>query len=126
MNRLEHKQAKRARRKAHVRKRISGTAERPRLTVYRSARYIYIQAIDDAAGRTLAAASNREKALAAVKSTVAGGAQLGEVIGQRLKEKGLGGGRLRPQRLRLPRGGQGHRRRRPQGRGEVLRGEQLG
>ena len=84
MNRLEHKQAKRARRKAHVRKRVSGTAERPRLTVYRSARYIYIQAVDDSSGRTLAAASNREKALAAVKSTVAGGAQLGEAIGQRL------------------------------------------
>ena len=89
MNRLEHKQAKRARRKAHVRKRVSGTAERPRLTVYRSARYIYIQAVDDSSGRTLAAASNREKALAAVRSTVAGGAQLGEVIGQRLKEKSI-------------------------------------
>ena len=89
MNRLELKQAKRVRRKAHVRKRVSGTAERPRLTVYRSAHYIYIQAIDDAVGRTLASASNREKALAAVKSTVAGGAQLGELIGQRLKEKSI-------------------------------------
>ena len=89
MNRLELKLVKRARRKAHIRKRVSGTAQRPRLTVYRSARYIYIQAIDDQLGRTLAAASNREKALAAVKSTVAGAAQLGEAIGQRLKEKGL-------------------------------------
>jgi len=89
MNRLEHKKVKRARRKAHIRKRVSGTAERPRLTVYRSARYIYIQAIDDEQGRTLAAASNREKALAGVKSTVAGGAQLGELIGQRLKEKSI-------------------------------------
>jgi large subunit ribosomal protein L18 len=87
MNRLEHKKVKRARRKAHIRKRVAGTGERPRLTVYRSSRYIYIQAIDDVEGRTLAAASNREKALAGLKSTVAGGAQLGEVIGQRLKEK---------------------------------------
>lgn len=86
MNRLELKKVKRARRKAHIRKRLAGTAERPRLTVYRSSRYIYIQAIDDAAGRTLASASNREKELAGVKSTVAGGARLGEVIGQRLKE----------------------------------------
>ena len=87
MNRLEHKKVKRARRKAHIRKRVAGTGERPRLTVYRSSRYIYIQAIDDVEGRTLAAASHREKALAGLKSTVAGGAQLGEVIGQRLKEK---------------------------------------
>ena len=87
MNRLEHKKVKRARRKAHIRKRVAGTGERPRLTVYRSSRYIYIQAIDDVEGRMLAAASNREKALAGLKSTVAGGAQLGEVIGQRLKEK---------------------------------------
>jgi large subunit ribosomal protein L18 len=89
MNRLEHKKIKRIRRKAHIRKRVAGTGERPRLTVYRSARYIYIQAIDDTKGSTLAAASNREKALAGVKSTVAGGAQLGEVIGQRLKEKNI-------------------------------------
>jgi large subunit ribosomal protein L18 len=87
MNRLEHKKVKRTRRKAHIRKRVAGTGERPRLTVYRSSRYIYIQAIDDVQGCTLAAASNREKALAGLKSTVAGGAQLGEVIGQRLKEK---------------------------------------
>jgi large subunit ribosomal protein L18 len=89
MNRLELKKVKRVRRKAHIRKRLSGTGERPRLTVYRSLRFIYVQAIDDSQGRTLAAASNREKALAAVKNTVAGGAQLGEVIGQRLKEKNI-------------------------------------
>ncbi len=89
MDRLEQKKAKRARRKAHIRKRVFGTPERPRMTVYRSARYIYIQAIDDVNGRTLASASNREKDLAKVKSTVAGGAQLGEVIGQRLKEKNI-------------------------------------
>jgi large subunit ribosomal protein L18 len=89
MNRLEHKKVKRARRKAHIRKRVAGTAERPRLTVYRSARYIYVQAIDDSKGCTLAAVSNKEKALAQVKSTVAGGAQLGELIGQRLKEKSI-------------------------------------
>jgi large subunit ribosomal protein L18 len=89
MNRLELKKVKRTRRRAHIRKRVAGTAERPRLTVYRSSRYLYIQAIDDAAGRTLAAVSNREKALAGVKSTVAGGVQLGELIGQRLKEKSI-------------------------------------
>lgn len=48
------------RRHARVRKRISGTAERPRLCVYKSLRYIYAQVIDDVRGHTLAAASSRE------------------------------------------------------------------
>jgi len=89
MDRLELKRAKRARRKAHIRKRLFGTAERPRMTVYRSARYIYIQAIDDTRGRTLASASNREKELARIKNGVAGGAELGQVIGRRLQEKNI-------------------------------------
>jgi large subunit ribosomal protein L18 len=55
------------RRKRHqrIRLHIGGSAERPRLSVFRSAKYIYAQVIDDAAGRTLAAASSREAGLAA-------------------------------------------------------------
>jgi large subunit ribosomal protein L18 len=47
----------RERRKARIRKRISGTSERPRLSVFRSARHIYAQVVDDTGGGTLAAAS---------------------------------------------------------------------
>jgi large subunit ribosomal protein L18 len=47
----------RQRRKAHIRKRVEGTVERPRLSVYRSLKHIYAQVIDDATGKTLAAAS---------------------------------------------------------------------
>jgi large subunit ribosomal protein L18 len=47
----------RERRKARIRKRISGTSERPRLSVFRSARHIYAQVVDDSGGGTLAAAS---------------------------------------------------------------------
>src|SRR3569832_2069683 len=47
----------RARRTARIRKRISGTSERPRLSVFRSARHIYAQVVDDSGGGTLAAAS---------------------------------------------------------------------
>jgi large subunit ribosomal protein L18 len=49
------------RRKARVRKRITGTSERPRLTIYRSAKHIYAQVIDDTAGVMLAAASTLDK-----------------------------------------------------------------
>jgi large subunit ribosomal protein L18 len=89
MNRLELKKVKRLRRKAHIRKRVTGTPERPRMTVYRSARYIYIQVIDDSKGHTLACASNRESSLSQIKSTVAGAGELGQVIGKRLKEKSV-------------------------------------
>lgn len=53
----------RLRRKVSIRKRISGTAERPRLTVFRSSKHIYAQAIDDVTGQVLAAASDLEAAL---------------------------------------------------------------
>jgi len=74
-------------RKVHVRKTISGTAERPRLTVFKSNKYLYVQAIDDEAGVTLAAASTLEEALKGNRPTVATGSKLGELIGSRLGEK---------------------------------------
>jgi large subunit ribosomal protein L18 len=61
---------KRQRRKGHIRKRISGTAERPRLSVFRSTKHIYAQAIDDVSGQVIATASCLE---AACKATIAGG-----------------------------------------------------
>ena len=54
------KERTRARRKASIRKRISGTPERPRLSVFRSARHIYAQAIDDTTGKVLATSSDVE------------------------------------------------------------------
>ena len=58
MNRIIAKQKQRLKRKKSIRKNISGTSERPRLSVYRSNRYLYIQAIDDENGVTLAAVNN--------------------------------------------------------------------
>ncbi len=87
MNRVLDKYRKRAKRKVHIRKHISGTATRPRMTVYRSNSHMYVQVIDDVAGHTLVSASTLEAELRELKNTVADGAKLGEVVGKRLMEK---------------------------------------
>ena len=88
--------AKRARRdKAHlrVRKRVQGTAERPRLSVYKSLRFIYAQVIDDTRGHTMAQASSADPAVreALGKSTAGKEAakKVGELVAQRAKEQGV-------------------------------------
>jgi large subunit ribosomal protein L18 len=83
------KDRKRLKRKVHIRKRISGTPERPRMTVFRSNRSLSIQIIDDTKGHTIASASTLEKDLKSIKATVAGAGQLGEVMGKRLLEKNI-------------------------------------
>ncbi len=86
----ESKLRRRDQRKMHVRKNLEGTPERPRMTVFKSNRYLYVQVIDDLAGTTLAAASTLEESLKAVKANLEGGAKLGEEIGKRLKDKKIG------------------------------------
>lgn len=82
----------RERRKRRVRKKIRGTAARPRLSVFRSARHIYVQAVDDDSGLTLASASTLSPEL---KDKVKGlnkrdaSKLVGEQIGSRIKEKGI-------------------------------------
>jgi large subunit ribosomal protein L18 len=83
------KDRKRFKRKVHIRKRISGTAERPRMTVTRSNRRLSIQAIDDVKGHTLVSASTLEKDLQDIKATVEGAGKLGEIMGKRLLEKNI-------------------------------------
>ncbi len=83
------KDRKRLKRKIHIRKRLEGTAERPRMSVFRSNSHMYVQAIDDAGAKTLAAASTLEKELGSLKNTVADAEKLGEAMGKRLKEKNI-------------------------------------
>ena len=77
------------------RKRITGTAERPRLAIFRSLSHIYAQVIDDAGGKTIASASSTESSIKLAFSgktrggNVAGAEALGKVIADRLKEKGI-------------------------------------
>jgi large subunit ribosomal protein L18 len=86
------KQALRQRRHLRVRKRVSGTPERPRLAVYRSEHHIYAQVIDDTQGVTLAAASTLDAGLRAEHKyggNKTAAAAVGQLVGQRAKEKGV-------------------------------------
>jgi len=89
LQKMLEKDRKRLRRKIHIRKRISGTAERPRMTVTKSNRNLSVQIVDDIKGHTLISASSLEKDLKNIKVTVAGAAQLGEVVGKRLLERNI-------------------------------------
>ncbi|MDR2471759.1 MAG: 50S ribosomal protein L18 [Treponema sp.] len=89
LRKMLEKDRKRIKRKIHIRKGLSGTAERPRLSVTRSNRTLSMQVIDDTRGHTLVSASTLEKDLRTLKATVEGAAQLGEVMGKRLLEKNI-------------------------------------
>ncbi len=89
MNRMIDKNRRHAKRKAHIRKRISGTASRPRMTVFRSNYHMYVQVIDDTVGNTLVAASTVEADLRNMRNTTADAEKLGEIVGKRLLEKNI-------------------------------------
>jgi large subunit ribosomal protein L18 len=73
-----------------IRRKVKGTAERPRLAVYRSLTQIYAQVIDDSKGHTLAAASSADKKAGIEKGGNVGGAkEVGKLIAQRAKDKGV-------------------------------------
>jgi large subunit ribosomal protein L18 len=76
-------------RRYRIRKRVAGTAERPRLSVYRSSKHIYAQIIDDARGVTLVAASSREELPRAGAGKVGVSAEVGKRLAERAKEKGV-------------------------------------
>ena len=93
--RIKTKEDRRDRIKFRIRKRMAGTAERPRFSVFRSVSHIYVQVIDDRAGQTLASASTIDPKVKGkmAKGTGGGnikGAQMvGTTIAERLKEKGI-------------------------------------
>ena len=84
------KSAARRRRRGRIRKRIHGSAARPRLAVYRSNVHIYAQLIDDDRGHTLAAASSKDAGLTAGDEGKVGVArEVGKMIGERAKDAGI-------------------------------------
>ena len=90
MNRIELKSHKRVRRKRGLRKRIFGVPDKPRLSVFRSAKHIYAQVIDDLSGATLASASTNEKGAKMDKGGNKSAAEkVGTSIAERAKAKGV-------------------------------------
>lgn len=83
------KERKRLRRKATIRKRIRGTAQRPRLSVFRSAKHIYAQAIDDDANRVVAVISDLHKEVEASGNKKQKARAVGVAIGKKLLEKDI-------------------------------------
>jgi large subunit ribosomal protein L18 len=84
---------KRAWRKIRIKKRMSGSEATPRLCVFKSRKYVYVQAVDDASGKTLATASSLEPSVRSeLKSSgkhMKVAEKVGELISERLKAKGI-------------------------------------
>jgi large subunit ribosomal protein L18 len=93
--RIKTKDDRRQRIKYRIRRRVNGTVERPRLTIFRSVSHMYVQVVDDASGKTIASASTVEpsvKGALAKKATggnVEGAKAIGKTIAERLIEKGV-------------------------------------
>jgi large subunit ribosomal protein L18 len=90
MDRAKQRVEARGRIRKRIRTKVTGTAERPRLAVFKSLKHIYVQVIDDATGRTLVSASTRDKDYGAKAAANAAAAKaVGALIARRLKEKGV-------------------------------------
>ena len=84
------KNVARSRRHLRVRKTVSGTTTRPRLVVTRSSRHVFVQVVDDVAGRTLASASTMEADLRGLTGDkTAKARKVGELVGRRAKDAGV-------------------------------------
>lgn len=92
MAKVRTNKGRRVMRHIRVRRKISGTTERPRMSVYRSLNHVYVQVIDDSRGVTLAAASSLEGAVKEQKDgkpKIEVASLVGDLIGQRAMEKGI-------------------------------------
>ena len=98
---VQAKEWGRIQRHSRVRKKITGSAERPRVVVHRSLKNIFVQAIDDVAQKTLASLSSLDESVAKAaskKGKIPASEQLGELFAEQLKKKGI-------QKISFDRGG---------------------
>jgi len=79
----------RIRRKLRIRKKVLGSSEKPRVTVFKSLKHIYVQVIDDLTGKTLASASSVSKDFSGSGGNVEGAKKVGELLGVKALEKGI-------------------------------------
>ena len=86
MNHQKARELQRQRRRQHVRNKIQGTAQRPRLSVFRSSKHVYAQLIDDLNGRTLVSASSAVKKADSAKVGYGGNVKAAKAVGLRLAE----------------------------------------
>jgi large subunit ribosomal protein L18 len=89
MIKKQSRDALRRKRHERMRLRLTGSADRPRLSVFRSAKYIYAQVIDDSSGRTLAAASSREADLTGGSGKVDQARAVGKALAERARAAGV-------------------------------------
>ena len=89
MDKARHRVEARGRIRDRIRRKVNGTAERPRLAVFRSLKSIYAQVIDDASGRTIVSASSLEKDAGAKGSNAAAAKAVGTLIAKKAKDNGI-------------------------------------
>ena len=89
MDKAKERRISRNRIRVRIRRKVSGTAERPRLSVKKSLKHIYAQVIDDAAGKTIVAASSREADAGAKGANAAAAKAVGVLIAKKAKDKGV-------------------------------------
>jgi large subunit ribosomal protein L18 len=86
---MRNRQVAKDHRHRRVRKKVRGTAARPRLAVFRSNKHIYAQVIDDVGGSTVASASTVEKGFDGATATVDAAKKVGKLVGERAKGAGV-------------------------------------
>ncbi|MEA2109226.1 MAG: 50S ribosomal protein L18 [Pseudomonadota bacterium] len=90
MKSIKRRSQLRAKKKLKIRSRLSGSSERPRLSVYRTARHIYVQAIDDQCGVTLACAGSTDRDFNESNGgNIEAAKKVGEILASRLLDKGV-------------------------------------
>lgn len=89
MDRAKQRVEARTRIRSRIRRKITGTEQRPRLAVFKSLKHIYVQVIDDASGKTIVSASTLEKDAGAKGSNATAAKAVGELIAKKAKDKGV-------------------------------------